>query len=144
MSMLREAVNEALTKTFNPTWVPWLALLCLCSAYLQGPFDKLRDFSGAVAEMQHFGLRPAAPWAAFTIAFELVASVMVLSGWHRCLGALALAGFTLMASLLADRFWAAPKRERRRVTNAFFEHFGLAGAFVLVAWFDLKGGADVF
>jgi uncharacterized membrane protein YphA (DoxX/SURF4 family) len=135
---------HALRELFTPAWVPWLALLCLCSAYLQGPLDKLRDFASAVAEMQHFGLRPAAPWAAFTIAFEGVASVMVLAGWHRWLGALALAGFTLMASVLADRFWAAPPRERRRVTNAFFEHVGLAGAFVLVAWFDLKGGSDVF
>jgi len=135
---------HALREAFTPTWVQWLALLCLCSAYLQGPFDKLRDFSGAVDEMRHFGLRPATPWAVFTIAFEVVASVMVLAGWHRWLGALALAGFTLMASLLADRFWAAPRRERRRVTNAFFEHIGLAGAFVLVAWFDLKGGDHVF
>jgi uncharacterized membrane protein YphA (DoxX/SURF4 family) len=135
---------HALREAFTLTWVQWLALLCLCSAYLQGPFDKLRDFSGAVDEMRHFGLRPAAPWAVFTIAFEAVASVMVLAGWHRWLGALALAGFTLMASLLADRFWAVPQRERRRVSNAFFEHIGLAGAFVLVAWFDLKGGADVF
>ena len=38
-----------------------LALLALCAAYLQGGWNKLVDFNGAIAEMQHFGLAPAAP-----------------------------------------------------------------------------------
>jgi hypothetical protein len=29
------------------------------------------------------------------------------------------------------------------VANSFFEHWGLAGGFLLVAWHDL-GGRDVF
>lgn len=124
-------------------WVPWLGLLMLCSAYLQGAFDKLRDFNGAIAEMRHFGLRPAAPFAAGTILFELAASFMVLADVHRWLGALALAGFTVLANFLADRFWALPRPERRMVANSFFEHWGLAGGFLLVAWHDL-GGRDVF
>lgn len=124
---------------FTHPAVAWLALLLLCSAYLQGAVDKLRDFPVAMAEMRGFGLRPAAPWAAAVIVLELGAPVLVLGGWHRWLGALALAGFTLLASLLADRFWAVPRSERRRVANTFFEHIGLAGAFALVAWIDLKG-----
>ncbi|MGH6646859.1 DoxX family protein [Aquabacterium sp.] len=124
-------------------WAHWLALLLLCLAYLQGAIDKLRDFPGAIAEMRHFGLRPAAPLAAATIAFELAASFMVLAHVHRWLGALALASFTVLANLLADRFWKLPKPERRLVANAFFEHWGLAGGFLLVAWHDL-GGRHVF
>jgi uncharacterized membrane protein YphA (DoxX/SURF4 family) len=131
-------MNALLAAITHPA-VAWLALLLLCSAYLQGAFDKLRDFRAAVAEMRGFGLRPAAPWAVGVITLEFGASVLVLSGWQRWLGALALAGFTLLANLLADRFWAVPRRERQRVANAFFEHMGLAGAFVLVAWIDLKG-----
>lgn len=128
---------------FTAPWVHWLGLLLLCSAYLQGAFDKAMDFQSAVAEMRHFGLRPAAPLAATTIAFELTASFMVLADWHRWLGALALAGFTVLANFLADRFWTLPKSERLTVANAFFEHWGLAGGFLLVAWHDL-GGRHVF
>lgn len=134
-----EGVQEALRALFTAPAVQWLALLALCSAYLQGAADKLRDFPGAVAEMRHFGLAPAAPLAAATIALEVAAPLMVLAGWHRWLGALLLAGFTVAANLLADRFWALPRAERRPVANAFFEHWGLAGAFVLVAWIDLGG-----
>jgi len=122
-------------------WVHWAALLCLCSAYLQGPFDKVRDFPGAIAEMQHFGLRPAAPFAVATIGFELLCCALILSGWHRWAGALGLAGFTVAANFMADRFWSLQPPERVRVANAFFEHWGLAGGFLLVAWFDL-GGRD--
>ena len=128
---------DVLRSAFVAPWVHGLALLLLCSASLQGAFAKARDFPGAGAEMRQFGLVPAAPLAAATIGLELVASLMVVTGHYRWLGALALAGFTVLASLLADRFWALPAAQRRPAANAFFEHWGLAGAFLLVAWHDL-------
>jgi uncharacterized membrane protein YphA (DoxX/SURF4 family) len=119
-----------------------LALLALCAAYIQGPISKILDFNGALAEMTHFGLHPAPFFAVSVIAFELVASVMVVSGILRWAGALALSGFTLLATFIALRFWEmAPGMKRMMATNAFFEHIGLAGAFVLVAAFDLNKGA---
>ncbi|AJG23569.1 DoxX family protein [Cupriavidus basilensis] len=120
-----------------PAWLRWLALLALCAAYLQGGLVKVMNFAGAIGEMQHFGLAPAAPLAAAVIALELGASLMILCGFYRWLGALALAVFTLLATLLANRFWAAPPAEQFMLANAFFEHVGLAGGFVLVAWEDL-------
>lgn len=128
-----------------PAWVPWvprLALLLLCSAYLQGGIDKAMDFPAAIAEMQHFGLSPAAPLALATIALEIVASLMVICGVFRWLGALGLAGFTLFATFLANRFWNVSGAERFAMENSFFEHLGLVGAFVLVAWLDLRKKND--
>ncbi|HEX2525695.1 MAG TPA: DoxX family protein [Geminicoccus sp.] len=116
----------------------WIALLGLCAAYLQGGFNKATNFAGAIAEMNHFGLAPAAPLAAATIVLELGASALILSGFHRWLGALALAGFTLFATLLANRFWELSGPERFMTANAFFEHLGLIGGFLLVAWHDLR------
>lgn len=121
-----------------PRWVHWIALLLLCAAYLQGGLVKLFDFSGAVAEMQHFGLSPAVPMAAATIALELAAPAMILLGVYRWLGALALAGFTLAATFMANRFWSAPPEAYFMLMNAFFEHLGLVGGFLLVAWHDLS------
>jgi uncharacterized membrane protein YphA (DoxX/SURF4 family) len=117
----------------------FLALLALCSAYIQGPLMKIYDFDGAIAEMNHFGLTPAPLFAVAVIAFELVMSALILLGTFRWAAALCLAGFTLMATLLALRFWELPSgMERMMATNGFFEHLGLAGAFVLVAWHDLR------
>lgn len=115
-----------------------VALLGLCAAYIQGSLMKLFDFNSAIAEMEHFGLTPAAPIAAAVIFFELTCSAMVLTGFCRWIGALALSAFTLMATFIALRFWEmTPGMERMMATNAFFEHLGLAGAFLLVAWYDL-------
>ena len=116
----------------------WVALLGLCAAYLQGGFDKAADFSSAIAEMNHFGLSPAAPLAVATIALEIVASILILTGFYRCIGALALAGFTFFATFVANRFWEMAPPERFMATNSFFEHLGLVGGFLLVAWYDLR------
>ncbi|NHT75559.1 putative membrane protein YphA (DoxX/SURF4 family) [Rhizobium sp. PP-F2F-G38] len=119
-----------------------LSLLALCAAYIQGPLTKILDFDGALAEMNHFGLQPATFFAIAVIVFELTASAMVVSGFLRWAGALSLAAFTLLATFIALRFWdMAPGMDRMMATNAFFEHLGLAGAFVLVAAVDLNKGA---
>ncbi|MDI7862702.1 DoxX family protein [Rhizobiaceae bacterium n13] len=133
--LLADVVNAPVIRT--------VALLALCAAYIQGPLTKIFDFPGALAEMDHFGLHPAAFFAVVVIVFELAASAMVVSGFLRWLGALALAGFTLLATLIALRFWELPPgMDRMMATNAFFEHLGLAGAFVIVAAIDLSRGAS--
>ena len=115
-----------------------VALLLLCSAYLQGGVVKLANFQGAVGEMQHFGLAPAAFFAAAVIALELGASLAIVLGYWRWLAALALALFTLGATFIANRFWEIPQPEQFMAMNAFFEHLGLVGGFLLVAWYDLR------
>lgn len=123
---------------FGSRSIRWLAYLGLCAAYLQGGIVKLADFQGAIGEMTHFGLAPAAFFAAAVIVLELGASVMILSGRWRWLGALGLAGFTLLATGLALRFWELPAGPQRfAAANSFFEHLGLVGGFLLVAWLDL-------
>jgi len=121
----------------------WMALLLLCAAYMQGGLQKAFDFPAAIAEMNHFGLSPAAPLAIAVIVLELGAAALILTGRLRWLGALALAGFTLMATFVALRFWEMPAGPARfGATNSFFEHLGLVGAFVLVAWQDLRERSD--
>ncbi|MHA7601666.1 DoxX family protein [Alicycliphilus sp. T452] len=124
---------------FGSAAMRFVAYLGLCAAYLQGGLVKLTDFPGIIGEMQHFGLAPAPVFAVLVIALELGASALILGGWLRWLGALALAGFTLLATLLVLRFWELPAgQERFMAANSFFEHMGLVGGFLLVAWLDLR------
>jgi uncharacterized membrane protein YphA (DoxX/SURF4 family) len=118
--------------------IRFIALLGLCAAYLQGGLHKLLDFGGAVAEAQHFGLPFPVFIAGATIATELAGSAMVLSGFQRWIGALWLAGFTFIATFVANRFWEIPQPERFMIENSFFEHLGLIGGFLLVAWYDIR------
>jgi uncharacterized membrane protein YphA (DoxX/SURF4 family) len=118
--------------------IQWCCLLLLCSAYLQGGLDKAFDFSAALAEMHHFGMEPARPLAVLTIAGELGASLLILCGVMRWAGAAYLGLFTLAANLVANRFWELSGAARTMSENGFFEHLGLAGAFMLVAWIDIE------
>jgi uncharacterized membrane protein YphA (DoxX/SURF4 family) len=122
----------------------FIAHLGLCAAYIQGGLVKLTDFPGAVAEMAHFRLSSPVLFAVLVIVLELVASAMVMTGFLRWLGALTLAGFTFLSTLIALRFWERPAGEARHVdANAFFEHLGLTGGFLLVAWLDLTRNSSV-
>lgn len=118
--------------------VRWLALLGLCAAYLQGGLNKATDFASARAEMAHFGLAPEAPFAVAVIVLELGAALLILTGRLRWLGALALALFTLAATVIANRYWELAPPERFMAANGFYEHLGLVGGFLLVAWHDLR------
>jgi uncharacterized membrane protein YphA (DoxX/SURF4 family) len=121
-------------------WLERLALLALCAAYIQGGLNKLLDFPGAVAEQAHFGLAPPTAFAIATIATELGGSTLVVTGRLRWFGALWLAGFTAIATCLANQFWTLPAgADRFMMANGFFEHVGLIGGFLLVARWDLGG-----
>jgi len=130
-------VERTATRLLTSRVIRTVALLGLCAAYLQGGLQKLIHFSGAVAEAQHFGLPLASVAATATIVTELGGSLLILSGYYRWIGALWLAGFTLVATLVANRFWEIPLPDRFGVENAFFEHLGLVGGFLLVAYLDL-------
>ena len=129
---------EDVAARFATPLIQWIALLGLCAAYLQGGFNKATDFEGAIREMNEFGVPAAMPMVIAAIVTELGASFLILAGYYRWIGALALAGFTLMSTFIADRFWELSPPKRRAVANAFFEHVGLIGGFLLVAWYDLK------
>lgn len=139
--------SQRLTQTVRPmlgaATFRWIGYLGLCAAYLQGGINKLLDFQGAIGEMNHFGLSPAPLFAVLVITLELGASLMILIGCLRWLAALALAGFTLVATFLALRFWELPDgMERFSAANSFFEHLGLVGGFLIVAWLDVQKKPD--
>lgn len=117
---------------WQPTW--FIARLLLVGAYLLGGIVKLTDWSAAVAEQAHFGMSPPAFWAALTIALELIGPLLILSGRLVWLGAGMLGVFTLLAAFTANAFWTMPAgQDRFMATNAFFEHLGLIGGFILAA-----------
>ena len=127
----------------DPAWVsgilhwPWVlfaAQLALTSSFLLGGLTKLFNFSAAIAEQEHFGLRPGWLWATLTILVEFGGSALVLSGTAVWLGAGALGCLTAVAMLAADNFWTKSGQERVTQANTFFEHLGLIGGFVLIAF----------
>lgn len=114
-----------------PVW--FAARLLLVGAYAVGALAKLTDWPGAVAEQAHFGMSPPALWAALTIAVEIAGPLLILTGRLVWLGAGMLGVFTLLAAIKANAFWTMAGPARFAATNAFFEHLGLIGGFILAA-----------
>lgn len=113
-----------------------LALLALLSPYLisgvvklwywQATLDEVSDLTGLTSD---FAIKLL---AAATICLQLGASIWLLSALRGSwLAALALAGFTLAASLLAHNWWAMPGGPARSHSFAsFWEHLALIGALI--------------
>ncbi|MDB5987027.1 MAG: DoxX family protein [Nevskia sp.] len=116
------------------TVLQWLARAGLCLAFVYSGLAKLFDFDSALGEQAHFGLSPPALFATATIAVQLGGSALILfaRGRGAALGALALAGFTLIATFIGHPFWHESDRQRFADLNSFLEHFGLIGGFALI------------
>jgi uncharacterized membrane protein YphA (DoxX/SURF4 family) len=131
---MRRSTPRFVTAILDHPAVWFLARLALVGAYLLGGGVKLTDWPGAIAEQAHFGMTPPALWAALTIAVELIGSILILTNRLVWLGTGMLGIFTLLAAIVANAFWMMPAgQERFMATNAYFEHIGLIGGFVLVA-----------
>lgn len=113
----------------------WVARLALASPFLGSGFVKLLDFPGAVEEVAGLGLRPAAPVAAAVILTQLGGSLLFLTRRFCWLGAGILAGFTVVATLLAHPFWTFEGPDRGHQTATFFEHLAIVGGFAFAAMF---------
>jgi uncharacterized membrane protein YphA (DoxX/SURF4 family) len=109
------------------------ARLALASPFLLSGLAKLLDFAGATAEAAGLGLSPPALVAAAVIAAQLGGTALFLTRRWCWLGAGVLAGFTVVATLVAHAFWTFDGSERGRHTAVFFEHLALVGGFAAAA-----------
>jgi transmembrane protein len=120
--------------------VLWLCRIGLCLAFLYSGVTKTLDFNSAIAEQRQFGMPAPRCFAVLTIAVQLgcPALMFFLPGLPAALGALALAGFTLLASVVGHPFWRETAPMRTFDLNSFLEHFGIVAGFLLVALIELK------
>jgi len=135
------AAPQAIDRLLSLPGLSAVARLCLASAFIQSGISKLIDFQGAMDEMQHFGLPHPGLFAAAVILTQLGGSALLLTRRYCWLGAGILAVFTVMATLMAHRFWQFDGADRIHQTTTFFEHLGLVGGFALAALL-LNGGAN--
>jgi len=95
---------------------------------------KLTHLPDALGEAAHFGLKPAGPIVAATIAVQLGGSALLILGRIGWLAAGALGVFTALATLIAHPYWTVVDPvERFHAMNTFLEHIGLIGGFMVAA-----------
>jgi putative oxidoreductase len=85
--------------------------LCLALVFFAAGIAKLPEWASMVAVVQSRGLPEPGLMLGAAAALQIVAGAFLLLGWHTRLAALALAGFTVVATVLFHPFWdTAPDR----------------------------------
>lgn len=117
-----------------------LARLAVVSPFLISGIMKLTDFSGATAEVVGLvgggiGAGRAALLAVAVILAQLGGSLLFLTRRYCWLGAGILAGFTVVATLLAHAFWTFEGPERGHQMATFLGNLAIVGGLAMVTLF---------
>jgi putative oxidoreductase len=108
------------------------ARLCLSAVFLWSGITKLRDPAGGIAEIAALQLPAPRLCLALTVLCQIGAGLLVLLGFWTRLAALALLGFTVVATLLAHRASGLSGAARQRQIITSLEHLAIVGGFLLL------------
>jgi putative oxidoreductase len=109
-----------------------LARFCLCFVFLWSGVSKAFHPAAGKAEIAALGLPYAALFLALTVACQIGGGLMVLLGFWARLGALALLGFTVVATLMAHGTRGLTGDKRLQQETTAFEHLAIVGGFLFV------------
>lgn len=99
---------------------------------LAGP-GKLGNAAGTAAYMGSAGLPANAVLALAVGLLELLGGLAIIVGFQARWAALALAGFTLVASFFFHAFWTLPADQQMMQQLLFMKNIGVAGGLLLLA-----------
>ena len=105
----------------------------LALMFVMAGFSKIAGFAGTVGYIQSKGLPAAQVLAALTVVLEIGGGLMLMAGFHARWAALALALFTLLASVLFHNFWAMPAEQQMMQQLMFMKNLSVVGGLLLVA-----------
>jgi putative oxidoreductase len=117
-----------------------IARVLLALMFVLAGFGKLAGLEGTAGYIASKGL-PAPMLLAFASGVvELVAGLLLIVGWQARWAALALAAFTLVASLIFHNYWTLPADQQMMQQLMFMKNLSIVGGLLVVFGF----GAGAF
>jgi putative oxidoreductase len=125
----------------NATQAPVMlvARVLLALMFLLAGISKFGGLEGTAGYIASKGLPAPQLLAIATAALEVVAAVLIIVGWQARWAALALAAFTLLASVLFHNYWAMPAEQQMMQQLMFMKNIAVVGG--LLAIFAFGAGA---
>ena len=109
--------------------------ILLALMFVLAGFSKITGFEGTVGYMQSQGV-PAAPvLAVLTIVLEVGGGLTLMAGLYTRWLAIAMAAFTLLATLIFHNFWAAAEAQRMVQSLLFMKNVSVIGGMLVLAAF---------
>lgn len=109
-----------------------VARLLLALMFVMAGVSKLTGLEGTAGYIASAGLPMAQVLAFGAGVLEVAAGVMLIVGWQARWAALALAAFTVLASLLFHNFWAMPKDQQFMEQLMFMKNLAITGGLLFV------------
>jgi len=110
-----------------------IARLCLAAVFLYSGAAKLIFWSGGLEEFSALGLPVPVLALTATIVLQLGAGTALAIGWCSGPAALALAAFTVAATLVGHPFWTFQGADFHRQLTTALEHLAIVGGLVAIA-----------
>lgn len=106
--------------------------ILLASIFIYFGFTKIGGFAGTAGFIGSKGLPMPQVLAAATIVLEIGAGLALLLGYKARWAALALAAFTLLASVIFHAFWAVPQEQYMTQLLFFTKNMAIIGGMLMV------------
>jgi putative oxidoreductase len=115
-----------------------VARVLLALMFILGGFSKFAGLEGTAGYIASKGLPLPGVLAFLTATLEVVGGIALAIGFQARIAALALALFTLLASILFHNFWAVPADQAFVQQLMFMKNLAVAGGLLFV--FSLGAG----
>lgn len=123
--------------------------ILLALMFLGAGISKFGGLEGTAGYIASAGLPLPKLLAIATATLEVVAALMLIIGWQARWAALALAAFTLLATLLFHNYWAMPAEQQFTQQLMFMKNMAIVGGLLVLFAFgpgalslDKRGKAD--
>jgi putative oxidoreductase len=109
-----------------------IARILLALMFVLAGFGKLTGLDGTAGYIASKGLPAPMLLAAAAGVVELGAGLLLIIGWQARWAALALAAFTLVATVIFHNFWAAPEAQQMTQQLMFMKNISVIGGLLFV------------
>jgi putative oxidoreductase len=116
-----------------------IARLLMALMFLLGGISKFTGLDGTAGYIASVGLPAPQLLAVGAGLVEVIGAVLLIVGWQARWAALALAGFTLLATVLFHNYWAMPAEQQMMQQLMFMKNLSAVGG--LLAFFAFGPGS---
>ncbi len=106
--------------------------LLLALMFVMAGFSKLTGLQGTAGYIGSVGLPAPMLLAVAAGVVELLAGVLIVVGWQARWAALALAAFTVAASVLFHNYWAMPAEQQMTQQLMFMKNLSVVGGLLVL------------
>jgi putative oxidoreductase len=118
----------------TPADIALVILRCgLALVFIYAGIDKLLHWRESIDEVTGLGVPSPPLFSALTIMTQVIAGLMVATGFGAATGAVLLAGFTILATIIGHRFWLLRGLPARREFTTALEHVAIVSGLLLLA-----------